>query len=72
MNTSQGLEIKYAKRLRASNREERKHLYAEAYRVVFEKCISELPKTPEKRTNSDINLKLGQLSVFISKVLSDQ
>ena len=53
----QELEIEYAKRLRASNRDERKRLYVEAYRVVSEKWMSELPKAPEKRTaGTSLNL----------------
>lgn len=50
MKRWQALEIEYAERLRASNRDERRSLYEEAYRVVSAGWSSEMPKAPEERT----------------------
>ena len=49
-NSWQELEIYYAKKIRQSNRDERKRLYSEAYAAVGEKGYHTLPDAPEMRT----------------------
>ena len=51
------LELEYAKKLRACPSNERRKMYEEAYRVVSESAMSEMPNEVEKRTaGTSLNL----------------